>query len=266
MYNFDLSDDNVYYSIHGKCIANLPIDFYGKNIRQISVLDYFDKGEEWFGKLLNPFIYNRDIFGNISKSIGLLELMYLNNKEDFMDSIKFSCSYLFGVDELYIRDRVIEDDNGFQVFIIIGGENCKPEDLLIINNKRFMELKNLVLILSGELSEIHRRDLEKEQETQIKDEKFRERFARYQKNKQQYLEKSKKPKTNRKFNIFRTVVYMQENIDFEKVLKMNIYQLMDVYTNIHIREGYRTRMKIATSGFCSSKDIDTKPLCEKIVK
>ena len=51
------------------------------------------------------------------------------------------------VDELYIRDRVIEDDNGFQVFIIIGGENCKPEDLLIIKSKKKVNNKIEIKIL-----------------------------------------------------------------------------------------------------------------------
>ncbi len=59
---------------------------------------------------------------------------------------------------------------------------------------------------------------------------------------------------------------MQENIDFELWLNRNIYQLYDTFKNLHEREGCRERIRIATSGFCSSKDLDLKPLSQKIVK
>ena len=59
---------------------------------------------------------------------------------------------------------------------------------------------------------------------------------------------------------------MQENIDFELWLNRNIYQLYDKFKNLHEREGYRERIRIEKSGFCSSKDLDLKPLSQKIVK
>lgn len=270
--NYDIKNENVYYYIHEKCISNQPINFYGKNIKQILLKDYFNNGEEWFSKLISPFVFDKDIFINEKLNIDELLFYFILSQEELKDKkedilfnqIIDSIKWFFDTDNISIK--VLNDSNGDIIDIGICVDNN-----LIIDSPKYNELKNIILILSGELNVIHKKDLKENCIKDIKDEKFRKRFEKYQKYQKAYEEREAKKnnKVKKIFNKFRTVVYSQENFDFEKVLNWNLYQLNDAYFSIYKKEEHDTNLRLYTSGNLTKEDIeslDLKPFHMKILK
>lgn len=265
---YDLSNEQDYYYIHGKCIANLPINFYGLNIKQISLKDYFNYGEEWFARLVYPFRLNKKILlkeQDLIDNIGILELFDLvseeqrkNKSNEIIEDILIeNLKYLFTTNN--VKKMIINKHN-------VPFVNYIVDDTLMINSEKFEELKKIILVICGEIDELDLSKLNSKKTIKLKNKKDQAAYNKLLEGRKKRAEKNKDDKSVKLFNIYRAVVYMQENIDFELWLNRNIYQLYDTFKNLHEREGYRERIRIATSGFCSSKDLDLKPLSQKIVK
>lgn len=260
-FNYNLNDENTKYYYMGKVLTNKPIKFYGMNIRYITVDEVFNKGEKWLNEMLFPFMRNRDTYLDSipNDNIGLLEIFYyitetqLKNGETidtYMDLLKDGISYFFGIDEKRI-DFFIERNTGLINLVILDEYNPRGKaPQLIINSDRFEELRKIILLICGDIQEIHRSDLNKEDlESKIKSKSTKKRLGRL-------LEEEKKresnmTKTSRIYNVYNSVVSMTDLVNYDRILDLNIYQLYNSYNNAQIKEDNNFLLNTASNGLCS---------------
>lgn len=259
IYNYDLKDDDIRYYLMGKAVSNKPIDFYGKKIRQVSVDDMFEHGEKWFNSIIQPYVYNKDVYGVNDNQFGLLEVFFALSDERIKSGgvekthnelLKDSLSYFMDIPKKDID--ILCDKNGV-VQIIIGDKSNinNIAKLLFIDSNRFEELKGVILLICGGLKEFHKSDLDKkdELESKIKNNETKNRLAKL-------LDADKKrendmDKSARIYNVYNSIISMNSPLDYNSALKLNIYQLYNSYNTSQIKEDNQFVLNTASNGMCS---------------
>lgn len=248
--SYNLNDDNYKEYVEMLCLANLPIEFYGKYIRHLTIKEIMTLGDR-YSQFLAPFTISKDVFdGHEGKFYTLDVLLYIN---EYLDNSFELLKMLFDTDDI-------------QVF----GEEIIIDSELFIDKFKFEELTEVILKMFS-ISRYKKKENENRRIlTPDKIEKIKDpREKSYQKRKYEaYMkEQREKNKVISLMNVYNTVVHFSDGkIDYNSVLDFNIYQLYNTFTILHKKENYRYVMSIATSGYCSDvKKLDLRPLSQQIL-
>lgn len=253
----DLNDEKQKYFYLGKCVSGKDIDFYGFKIKQPTVDEIFDMGEDSFYKILTPFILGRNLY-QAPDDMSLFECI-MNNKEVCM-SLFLAINYFMKVDfeDMKIYESVsMSKKLGRKVNqLIVNGK-------LIIDSDKFEELKTIVLMISN-TKEVNKNDVAEEDNFKGLSEETRKMKEKLLKGRKKKNISSDEKKV-KLVNVYNYVVHCQEVIDYEKSLKWTIYQLYNTYQNEHIKENTKFLFDVASNGMLD-KNSKLEQFSEKIVK
>lgn len=249
---YDIKDENYSGYLEGLLLANLPIDFYGLKIKQLTVKEVLLMGEDKFSKLIKPFTINTKLIEQIKDTdLQTLDIIY-GLEGEFLDNTKECLCLLFGVttDEISILNNprpelVIKNDKNF-VFI-----DCN----------KFEELKDIILKMFN-TRELNEDDIKRNEEMRFKDSQYDNRFAKLFKGRER-----KKKKNNADFrvsHIYNLVIHSQSNVDYNIPLLWGIYQLYNTYKNLSIKESHNFTNRIYSSGMVDIRKEDIKTLYQRL--
>lgn len=258
---YDLNDFEFNSYIEGLCLANLPIDFYGKELYHINVKDLLKMGEKKYSGLIVPFSLSQEVvFEKEIEGIYLLEIISIPELAEHLENMAEALKIFFKTDDVNIfRSKDTEE-----VEIVIDGD-------LFIDKLKFEELSGLILKMCN-TEKLKRTDESKEKEktltleqiNSIKDKREREyQLAIYNSNQKK---KANKNKSMALYNVY-SYVCNNDTVDYEKPLRFNIYQLYNTFNINHKKDEYKYTMRVLASGMCSdTKKLDLRPLSQQIVK
>lgn len=277
MYNFKNEED--VYLIKQLAISNQPIPFYNKTINIPLVKDIMAIKESDFQKTIYPFLLNKDVF-KIDN----------NSKDVFSSIIEMNIKTCINinnhmVDEEDKKTLLYNMINGFLLFFnanindIMFVTNCetrnyfmwlgKDENKIVINDGIFNELSKIIRIITWQ-SEIHKSDLhsynseieeleleEIEMIRNAKTERDKEKVIRFyeglKKAKEEEIKNNKTLSINeRMFKIYNKFSFVSGMIkSFDEVMKMNIYQLDNMFEFLYAKINHNHDDLVATSGYAS---------------
>lgn len=277
MYNFKNEED--VYLIKQLAISNQPIPFYNKTINIPLVKDIMAIKESDFQKIIYPFLLNKDVFkiDNNSKDVfsSIIEMniktcININNhmvdEEDKKTLLYNMINGFLLFFNANINDImfVINDDTR-NYFMWLG----KDENKIVINDGIFNELSKIIRIITWQ-SEIHKSDLhsynseieeleleEIEMIRNAKTERDKEKVIRFyeglKKAKEEEIKNNKTLSINeRMFKIYNKFSFVSGMIkSFDEVLKMNIYQLDNMFEFLYAKINHNHDDLVATSGYAS---------------
>lgn len=266
---FNLKDEDNKYYILGKALTNIPIDFYGKEIKYITVNDLFEYGENFLEENLKIFCFSEEILGkqeiinNFKKSIsnlkekefGILETFYIISQTDkeFEKNIFSILKFLFNSDFKWeVLDLLPYGIGEFKAFLI-----CKNYK---IDNKMFNELGEIIRLIYN-LKLLTKDDLNKTDKNEqllmkIKDESVREEFRKilYERDKREKNIKGKIKKEDRIYNIFNYINILLGGLKEEQLLKMNLYQFYSLYNGLICKDRNSLDKAIMGNGLWDKKN------------
>lgn len=256
---YDVEDKNYRNYIKGLSLANKPISFYTRNINHISVSDVLSMGEETYKRIMLPFILSKEfIFGEDIPNVDILDILTDDSFSKYQDDLVFAISLVLNVDlnnvkivkiDTYHKEIVVED----KVFA----------NNLYIDNSKFEELKSIVLFINN-LRELKKTDNEKDRFKST--DEYNKRLEVFYKGKEEY-DKVKTEKSNGDIlNMFDFLVHFQNNIDYNKVLQMNLYQFYNSIKICSKKEDFMFTRDIYSSGQISLKGIEIPKFLKMIIE
>ncbi len=256
---YDVKDTGYKNYVRGLSLANKPISFYTKNINHISVGDVLSMGEETYKRTMLPFMLSKDfIFGEDIPNVGMLDILTDESFNQYQDDLIFAISLVLNVDiknvkivkiDLYHKEILIEDKNF--------------TNNLYIDNDKFEELKSIVLFINN-LRELKKTDKEKDKFKST--DEYNKRLEIFYKGKEEY-DKVKTEKSNGDIlNMFDFLVHFQNNIDYNNVLQMNLYQFYNSIKICSKKEDFMFTRDIYSSGQISLKGIEIPKFLKIIIE
>lgn len=247
--SYNLNDDDYKEYVEMLCLANLPIEFYGEYLRHLTIKEIMLMGDR-YNLLIAPFTLSRDMFdGYEGKFYTLDVLLYLR---EYLDNAIAMLELLFDTKNIEV----------FENEIIVNGR-------LFIDRDKFEELTNIILKMSNVCKYKKNKNSNGEDECmtleqieKIKDPREKRYQMRIYENTRK--EQKKKYKSVSLYNVYNCVSNL-DGIDYEKTLRLNVYQLYNSFTILNKKEQYDYSMKVATSGYCSDvKKLDLRSLPERV--
>lgn len=261
MYNLKNEDD--FYYIHQLIISNKLIPFYNQFIHAPTVDELLQMKPNEYNKLIFPFSLSLDCFTD-KKDANILDCIYLscineinNNKPCLVDDLINGISFFLKIDKSMVNPVVM----GNNIEIHIGRDIVNG---FYLNGEKFNELASIIRVICN-LKQLHKEDFENvsmdkddiEEQKMLKsatNEADKERIRRFYKNlkeakkrRNKYKKKSKSEKAVNLYNTFSFVSNKWES--FDKVTKLNIYQLFDVYNFLNADINFHFDMGVACSGW-----------------
>lgn len=219
-----------YYYLFG---LDIPLDNYklGK-IKQPKAIDFIkhniDIENFYFPFIMTDILLNsldnqEDII-KIKRDIGSLSFLILSCNEskrfDVLDKLKESINLLYGCNVDITQDSIFLD-NG-----------------VIINNSNFDILCNIVLeMMMVEKPKIEKQKVYKNKHLQATWDKL-----------QKYRKKEAQKSETAILDIMNLLIHMNGNYDYEKVLNMTVYQILNSYIALLKKDNYSEFLSYKTSG------------------
>lgn len=258
MDKYNLNNEEYNQHLEGLLLANLPIDFYGFNMSQLTVREILLMGEHEYSKLIRPFGINKNIVNDekIKQSnLKTLDILYAMNDNNFENCIKL-IKLLFGLDDDEITIIMLSTPE-----IIVR----KDGNSLFINSDRFEQLKYIILKMFN-AREITEEDINKDnKQLKFKDDETKSSWDAFMKRRKSNKDNKKKDNQVRLYNVYNFMSNCN-GIDYKSCLELTIYQIFNSYNIKHIKDNVDYTMKIATNGMCSAEGLDLSPLSVRIVK
>lgn len=241
------------YNYKCRIFSNKDIPFEGLNIKNITLEEVFEIGENTFYQMLLPFCLSLDLYdlNGIEKNIKIFDII-LQQKE-YKDYLIKSLSILFNVrkGDIVIKNEMLNE------FPYISINDNK------ITRYNFDKLSDIVILLTRTVKIQDRKKIELKKK-KTNDEKINKRLENFYKGEKRFQEKHKEIKSDL-YNVYKYVSNMDK--DFNKALKYNIPQLYDRFYFLNQQDRYRFNQNIVTNNpFVDSKKIDLTPLYNKILE
>lgn len=250
----DLNDEKQKYFYLNKCVSGKPVDFYGEKIYQPTVDEVFEMGEDTYYEFLSPFIVGRGLY-NAPDDMNTYECI-MNNKKMIVNLI-MAINYFLKIDNVRIYEcRSLSKKLGRPVNQII------LNDRLIIDNNKFEELKQIILLICN-TKEVDKDDVE-ENKQEISG-KFKSSKEKLLKGRSKSKKKQNEEKRVKLANVYNFIVHSQDKIDYQNPLTWTIYQLYDTYQLQHMKENIKFIYDIASNGMLE-KGKELELFSEKMAK
>lgn len=167
-------------------------------------------------------------------------IIFANLLNDLISSVKL----LYKTDDVSINCKH-DDVENIGILIKQDGETY------FINRNNFTEFANLILILLHEGNNIAEKEVKKElDEIELKIEKRKKEFERKKAKREAELrrENNKDEEPLTIFDLANYVIHNNNKYDYENVLELTIYQLMNTFTLYNQKDGYEVFIRYKTSG------------------
>lgn len=241
------------YNCKCKILSNKDIPFNGLYIKNLTLEDVFDIGENAFYQMLLPYCLSLELYDveGITNEVKIFDVI-LSQKE-YRESLKQSLGILFNTN----KENIVINDYCKNEFPYI-----KVNDIKITRNN-FDSLSEIVRLLTKTVK------IQKKEKVQLKkktssDGKLNKRLENFYKGEEKFREKRKELKSDL-YNVYKYVSNMDR--DFKRTLNYNIPQLYDRFYFLNEQDRYRFNQNIATNNpFVDSKKIDLTPLYNKTLE
>ena len=251
----DLNDEKQKYFYLNKCVSGKAIDFYGEKIYQPSVDEVFEMGEDAYYEFLSPFIVGRSLY-NAPNDMSTYECI-MNNRS-MMVNLVMAINYFFKIENVRIYEcKSLGKKLGRPVNQII------LNDKLIIDNDKFEELKQIILLICN-VKEVDKDDVGEEEKQEISD-KFKSSKEKLLKGRNKIKKKQSEEKRVKLANVYNFIVHSQDKIDYQTPLTWTIYQLYDTYQLQHMKENIKFIYDVASNGMLE-KGKELELFSEKMAK
>lgn len=246
-----ISDENYIRYFKSLALMNKPIDFYGKKIYIPLVEEVLGMREDRFNKLLLPFVHNKKSLSIDIEEVGLLDIYESLTQQQLANGHSDNLFIDFVVDsiKMFFKTDSVDVINMGTIEVVVD------RDLFIDSNK-FNELKEIILLICKlkELDAPKKSDIEVKLE-KITDIREREYQRRILENKQK--EENIDDLQSKLYNIYNNVVLLTGGLSYEKVSKLNIYQLYNTHKGLGILNNIKFDKDIYVSSI-SNYEVDLK--------
>lgn len=241
-----MNDEEYRNYLKGLCLANLPVPFYGLYLSHITIKDIVEMGETVYRKTILPISLSKEvILKDCNIDIELIDLLMSTEElASYRENLIKLLSLVFKVE---FKDITIASLDGVHNEIIIKNK-------LFMNNNIFKNFKDIVLFMN-KLKEIKLKDLS-DNKFKSSDETYNKRLEVFYKGKAEYEEIKKNENTDEILNLYSFIVHIQNTVDYERVLKLNVYQLYNSAKELTKKEDYNFTRNIYSSGQVSLKGVE----------
>ena len=241
-----------------KLLCNSPITFYGQKLHIPSLQDMSSMGYSEYAERLFIFTLSEDFVKQIPNySLSLFTTIIL--VEEYRKKFIKGLCYFFDLtpNDISIDVKVIKDES-------TGFEDYAPVikfKKIYINEFRFKELKELILLITNnEELKINKKE---EKQLKIKAE-YRKRYEAFLRAKAEYENKEKQKEQG--MELYKMIVYLatktKYNLDY--IVSLNLEQFNALFLGELAEEKNAFEMTKLSTGVIMSKDLDLKSLYERI--
>lgn len=198
-----------------------------------------------YDDFLKPFLIRVDILEKPNDSIKDLDLLFskVGDTNSLINLLVDSLKIIYKTENIRIHEEIC--------IITI-------DDKFMIHRDNYTYLADIVL----EMMYVTRVKPSKK-ETKYKNKQLQETWEKLQK----YREKEKKKKELKLVDILNMLIHVNQDFNYDKVLNLTYYQVMNSYITLSKKEGYNEYMMYKTSGqFEMGKDLKHWSLETKVKK
>lgn len=242
-------------------IVNIPYFYKGIKIQPLSVKEIFALGENNYKKILSSVLYTPSY---LYKSKILLT--------DCCTILEVLSEIPYLWELVYQMLQLTTGINNISIIDNIDGKVICFDDIEL-NSDEYEELCNIIAIQYNSKL-LYADDVPKVvKEIVVADDRFKEFQDRInetlneeKKYREKHNEDEKDKRKNSIFNVFRFVSIHQSNFDYEILSSKNVYQLMDIYYMLRLKQENEYTMNLITKPFIDTSKIQVKDLYTEIVK
>lgn len=254
---YNLKDKGYKNYITGLSMANIPIRFYNQNINHVTVKKVFSIGDDIYKKMMLPFMLSKEfIFGDNQPDMNMLDILTDVSFEQYRDDLIVSISLILDID---IENIEVITIDGVHREILIKNKFGN----LYLTGDKFNQLKSIVLFINN-LRELKKSDTN-DGKLNSTDE-YNKRLEVFYKGKEEYDKFKSENSKNDFTNMFDFLVHSQSVIDYDGVLKMNLYQFYNSIKRYTQKEEFIFTRNLYASGQIPLKGVDIPNFLKRIME